>query len=497
MSFKASIEDGLSSLPEKSVAGDSDSLIVVSDGVASEIKVEALRSSMARDKMISEGMKAIVIGDSISRGGLGLYTSNNNIGTKMEGTGFYVMQQILGHPFVHNVQKNYGNNDGDAGKLGHNKGSSGDTIAGLKARFKADVMDLEPDICFLHIMTNSIANDVPLADLKADFIDIVERGLSAGIVMHVTTVLPRNDDDGNDWDNDTQRFVMIQMNQFIREYISQQQARGESVMFCDFYEIARDHFGTNAYDMASNNTGDGLHTHGRGGLVLGYAQAAPFESYGIKNMDRHYKSVLTDLFDASANPYGNCAHNPDLSGTGGLLSDGTGSLPDDYRLTHQSGSNSTCVASVVDAPDGGEGKAIKLTITSDGNGTDNERWLLFQKDYAEGASEGIVDGNACRAQSRVRVDNMTGNMLKQCQMQLLDADGGRDVFAGLGDSADVPLDAGSYDWLYVTPQLIFDANADRVRLEWDTYIDGRVAGSFDLYIWHPDWRSLESVPVLN
>jgi len=437
------------------------------------------------------GAKTIVVGDSITRQLAGAYTSSDGISFSLEGTGFNWVQAMLGYPFTHNIQKNYGDNNEVTGKLGYNKGIGGDKAADVRARLQADVLALNPALVFFLVGTNDIKANTPLNDIITDWKYCVDQILAINASLVVYTVMPRSTD--LDWDDNAERLVLFEFNNFIRTHVATLQAEGKKIALSDPWDNMRNWFG-DGYTAATTTFKDGVHPNVRGGYFSALATLPIFQ--GLKNLDRHYKSVLTDIWNATTNPYGNIAPNPDLSGTGGTVSDGTGTIADDWRVQHFAGSNSVGAVSMVDAPNGGDGKAIKLTITSDGNGTDNERWLVYQSSYTTGDAEGVIDGNTYRAQARVWVTNITGELWKQTHLQFFDADGDRDVWAGLGNNSDVPLPADDYDRLLITPQTTLDASADRVRLEFDTYLDGTVAGSFDVYIWHPDFRYLEAVPPL-
>lgn len=66
-----------------------------------------------------------------------------------------------------------------------NKGENGDYTAGMSARFRSDVLELEPDVVVITGGSNDILESVPINDIIANMQEMSERALAAEIQVVV------------------------------------------------------------------------------------------------------------------------------------------------------------------------------------------------------------------------------------------------------------------------------------------------------------------------
>lgn len=107
-----------------------------------------------RADMLPTGARVLFQGDSITDGNRGRNEDPNH---------------ILGHGYAFIIAAKYGAGSPERNVAFFNRGISGNTVAGLAARWQADTLDLQPDVLSVLIGINDISRGVAVTDYEAGY----------------------------------------------------------------------------------------------------------------------------------------------------------------------------------------------------------------------------------------------------------------------------------------------------------------------------------------
>jgi lysophospholipase L1-like esterase len=107
-----------------------------------------------RAEMFPTGARVLFQGDSITDGNRGRNEDPNH---------------ILGHGYAFIIAAKYGAGSPERKVTFFNRGISGNTVAGLTARWQADTLDLQPDVLSVLIGINDISRGVAVTDYEAGY----------------------------------------------------------------------------------------------------------------------------------------------------------------------------------------------------------------------------------------------------------------------------------------------------------------------------------------
>ena len=120
----------------------------------------------------------VFAGDSITDGGWG---ASGGRGLPVSERNLTDLNHIYGHSYMMLVASDWQSAYPDAGLVFHNRGLSGDTLAGLAARWDADILSLKPDVLSILVGVNDSSKDIDVAVWEADY---------RKLLAHTRAVLP-------------------------------------------------------------------------------------------------------------------------------------------------------------------------------------------------------------------------------------------------------------------------------------------------------------------
>jgi lysophospholipase L1-like esterase len=228
------------------------------------------------------------------------------------------------------------------------------------------------DELFLMVGTNDPGNGLTTAQTQANFQTIFQTLNNAGIKVSVISITPRGDAANQSY--------ILGMNRWLSEYCQDPTNPRHLLQYIDLYQQLCS--STVAYASGAPydiNTAmfraDDLHPGDLGGMTISAGIAAVKKD---KTLPVRYEHP-NQLYDATNNPYGNLITNPQMlvgstrPGTvAGGKTPGTGTIngtvPDDYTVWNQSGSNVVTVSSPsrssIDASDTTPGNWCQLAFST-------------------------------------------------------------------------------------------------------------------------------------
>jgi lysophospholipase L1-like esterase len=157
-----------------------------------------------------------------------------------------------------------------------NRGISGQTTPQMLLRFRADVIDLQPNVVIILAGTNDIAGNtgpISLEEIRDNIISMSELAKSNGIAVIISSVLPAHD---YIWRPGLEPKIKIpKLNAMLEEYAS-----NNGIIYLDYFSaMVDDHNG-----LPSELAEDGVHP-----TIEGYAIMKPLAEVAIKKALRANK----------------------------------------------------------------------------------------------------------------------------------------------------------------------------------------------------------------
>lgn len=301
-------------------------------------------------------------------------------------------------------------------------GESGDTTA-LWSNRCSDVASSKFNIILTRIGTNDPPASVSPATSIANIKSCTKTLLAAGKLVILQTNAPR----GTGNETAAQQKQLYQIDQGIRAFVRQYAA--ESGVSSNLMLLDTAWLETNGASATGDGwTGclfDNLHPGTGCAMIEGYALAKmlsqrlgiPMDAYG-----RRSNPSLTNLYDASNNPYGYSNAHPFMDGTAGTASAPvTGTVATDYTISRSSGSGSTTATASIESAgssaDGFTGPRQVLTVST-GSGTSTENYKIVT---AHGlATWNLAQGDIVVGEIQMEVSGMTKGNFIDCNIKFLD-----------------------------------------------------------------------------
>ena len=219
-----------------------------------------------------------------------------------------------------------------------NAGVSGQTTAQIAARVQADVIALNPNICFVMAGTNDITDSVNLLAVENTYkTGILDPLLAAGITPIICSVLPNNY-------STARAGAVIRLNSWLRR-----QAATLGVPYVDFHGAFVDPAtGGWLTTYHSAEVGDTLHANAVGYRVMGKIAADTVANF----LPRIYAPIVNDNIDVN-----------NLWDNGCFLTDATAdSKPDGFGIGV--GTAAAGLSYALEAATGYKGNSWKLTLAN-------------------------------------------------------------------------------------------------------------------------------------
>ena len=325
-------------------------------------------------KVIPKGLKVHTTGDSLEANGVS--GSSGSIYLDQRGWMSW-LQALTGHYFLHNVRWN-----DDASKVvGHNRATGGWYSYNVNANIGEDILAYDPQAVSICIGTNDLSGGSDVDLIWQNILEAAEMVLRHDAELWLWTVMPRSDKNSRIHGESSKGFSAanedkrIKLNEKIRRYA----AETPNVRLIDMQED----FNKDGQIFGDDYTYDGLHFNSRGAYrraqrIIRMLKDSAYETATLGQSEENFDGLIEPRFpldyDSSTNPDGNLLTNFDFSATGGALNgDGVaGTVPSNFTLQRETGSKSEATCEIIEEPgiDGKPTPKIKLTIKSDGTGTE-------------------------------------------------------------------------------------------------------------------------------
>lgn len=289
-----------------------------------------------------------------------------------------------------------------------NKGVNGDTTVQMAARFASDVLANAGsfDVAFILAGTNDQFNSVAPATTIANIQSFVTQLVTIGKQVVLFSILPRNSLSA------AQLAVQAQINTALREWIKALSST-VPVVFVDCWRDLADPALTNgtAATVPVSALVDGIHPSPAGAYLM--AKRAVQAMTPIIIPAPSLSQGAADLFDATNNPKGNLLTNPQLTGTGGTVTNGTGVVATSWTVQRNAGTwaNSEVTLSKeaqVSAYGAAPGEKQVFTVNIPAVRTNNEDIAIFQQVTPSGGN--FSSANQVYVEWEVDFFNMSGNL---------------------------------------------------------------------------------------
>lgn len=237
-------------VPVSSVNGQTGAVTLTTSAIAegtnlyyTEARADA---RYVRTKKLFHGSEALFLGDSITR-------ANTTYSLDVPQNGMGATQLIVGFAGC---------------RVKYNAGIGGNNTTDVLARFQADAIDKNPAFIYFRLGTNDMSNNdkqVAMTTAKAQYVQIIEGILSAGIPLVIATIPPRGDSQATETRASDGKIVwqaILEWNLWLR-YIAETYA----IPLVDEWSVLVDPLTTN--NWRTGYSADGIHPVGLGPLAMG------------------------------------------------------------------------------------------------------------------------------------------------------------------------------------------------------------------------------------
>lgn len=250
----------------------------------------------------------------------------------------------------------------------YNFGVSGDSIDQLRQRMVNDTANSEgvkpsqvpPSHAVIHIGTNSINSEIPLATCISQLNACIDWLLSKNHVVYVVSEWPRGQVIGGANQAILTSAAQKIMYGYAREI--RKLARTKKIKVIDVWPAMADPSSSTAQPRANYLNNDSLHPSIGAGFLTGKLIAQAMQENNAHKIV--YVPGSQDLYDATSNKEGCLSPNPMLKGSGGTMASGiTGLAPDNWTVTPSAGLSAVGSNVTVTMPDGTKREAYRLVIS--------------------------------------------------------------------------------------------------------------------------------------
>lgn len=311
---------------------------------------------------------------------------------------------------------------------------SGRTAVTMAANI-ADVVAVQPDICFVLGGTNDINGGATAATVIAALETIYTTLLEAGIVVVAIPIL------GRTWSTDTMRNYATQVNNWIRTKGSV--TRGLLVADCG---LVYDDPTSTTFDARSGYNTDGLHP----GPIGAHAIASRVKTI-VGTIFPDWIVPLGNAFDtysATENPYGNLLGGSEgmFIGTGGTAAGSvTGNVATGWTITDASAGGATVAASKSTLADGRVCQVVQIS----GNYSGNTRFVQISNAITPA---NIASGDELETFAYIEIDG-SNSQIRAIRLRQATVEGGTqynmDCGRGYGGYS---IPTGGYSGIFRTPR---------------------------------------------
>lgn len=342
--------------------------------------------------------KIVTIGDSIMAGNVEITAGGGSTAEPSHSgmRGFVNWTQFLtGNPLTWRFQ------NWDGTQVGGNAFAvAGDSLVNILARLD-NALKQNPDVLWAHFGTNDITAGESAATILDGYRWMIRRAAERNARVWIDTVLYRSTLTA------PQELVRQAVNTGIR--LLENEFKGRVLVF--------------DYDAMTDSAyfSDGTHPNAAGAEWMARNVIIPKLGvfYGLQKVKRG----LPDNYDATTSPMGNLLTNSDFTGTGGTIAGtgNSGTIPDSWSTAKTDGTVLAVAFSTSSLTDwdGETRNFVKMAMSSDGSGVDNE---TARFNPTSTITSNVVAGQWYTCECEVLVDDVLSgsNILRSVYIELRD-----------------------------------------------------------------------------